>query len=126
MKNVEETIVVSDGNLVYAVRLASKLDGGGSRHENSNPYLMVEGGKIKYVDRLYGSKSEFRFSDESHAVAKEIFVSGLRTCIKEQVLRLKQHELVLSEMGLEDCLGNTISESASFLRRIKQKFIGEE
>lgn len=93
-KKIEETIVIRNEKMSYAVRLCSKLEGEGSRLENRNPYMVVEDGKIKYLDSLYGNKSEFNFNDEVHAVAKEIFISGLRTAIKEEILRLKQLELV--------------------------------
>ena len=113
-KKIEETIVIRNEKMSYAVRLCSKLEGEGSRLENRNPYMVVEDGKIKYLDSLYGNKSEFNFNDEVHAVAKEIFISGLRTAIKEEILRLKQLELVLNEMGLTECIGNTLEESATF------------
>ena len=87
-KKIEETIVIRNEKMSYAVRLCSKLEGEGSRLENRNPYMVVEDGKIKYLDSLYGNKSEFNFNDEVHAVAKEIFISGLRTAIKEEILRL--------------------------------------
>ena len=122
-RRIEETVVIRNEKMTYAVRLCSKLDGEGSRRENRNPYIVVEDGRIKYIDNLYGSKSEFDFADEVHAVAKEIFISGLRTAIKEEILRLKQLELILSEMGLKECIGNTLEESATFLQRVKG-FIG--
>lgn len=125
-RKIEETIVIRNDKMVYAVRLSSKLEGKGSRVENRNPYIIVENGKIKYIDNLYGSKSEFNFNDEVHMVAKEIFASGLKSAIKEEILQLKQLELILSEMGLQECLGNTLEESASFLQKVKgfisQKF----
>lgn len=123
-KKIEETIVIRNEKMSYAVRLCSKLEEEGSRLENRNPYMVVEDGKIKYLDSLYGNKSEFNFNDEVHAVAKEIFISGLRTAIKEEILRLKQLELVLNEMGLTECIGNTLEESATFLQRVKG-FIGQ-
>ena len=118
-KKVEETIIIRNNKMVYAVRLKSKTEGEGSRIENNNPYIIVEEGKIKYIDNVYGSKSEFNFADEVHSVAKEIFVSGLKNSIKEDILRLKQLELVLQEMGLAECIGNTLDESATFLQRVK-------
>ena len=119
-KKIEETIVVRNNKMIYAVRLSSKLEGDGSRIENRNPYLIVEDGKIKYVDSMYGSKSEFRFDDDVHAVAKEIFISTLKGAIKEQILELKQLEMVLNELGLSECIEGTLQESASFLQSIKK------
>lgn len=119
MKKIEETMCIRNNKMIYAVRLAPKLEGEGSRIENRNPYLIVEDGKIKYIDRLYDGKSEFNFQDDVHMVAKEIFISGLRTAIKEQILQLKQLELILEEMGLSETIGNTIQESATFLQKVK-------
>ena len=125
-KKIEETIVIRNNKMIYAVRLNSKLDGEGSRIENRNPYMIVEDGKVKYIDSLYGSKSEFNFADEVHVVAKEIFISCLRTAIKEEILQLKQLELVLQEMGLNECIGNTLEESATFLQRVKTFITAKE
>ncbi len=122
-KKVEETIVIRNNKMVYAVRLSSKLEGEGSRIENRNPYLIVEEGKIKYTDNLYSGKSEFRFDDEVHAVAKEIFISTLKGAIKEQILELKQLEMVLNELGLSECIEGTLQESASFLQGLKKLLI---
>ena len=117
MKKVEETIVIRNEKMIYAVRLKSKTEGEDGRRENNNPYLIVEGGKIKYIDHIYGNKSEFNFNDEVHTVAKEIFA------IKEEILQLKQLELVLEEMNLKECIGDTLQESATFLQNVR-KLIG--
>lgn len=123
MKKVEETIVIRNEKMIYAVRLKSKTEGEDGRRENNNPYLIVEGGKIKYIDHIYGNKSEFNFNDEVHTVAKEIFISGLKNAIKEEILQLKQLELVLEEMNLKECIGDTLQESATFLQNVR-KLIG--
>ena len=123
MKKVEETIVIRNEKMIYAVRLKSKTEGEDGRRENNNPYLIVEGGKIKYIDQIYGNKSEFNFNDEVHTVAKEIFISGLKNAIKEEILQLKQLELVLEEMNLKECIGDTLQESATFLQNVR-KLIG--
>lgn len=123
-KKVEETIIIRNDKLIYAVRLVSKLEGEGSRIENRNPYILTEQGKIKFVDCLYGNKCEFNFNDDVHVVAKEIFVSELRTAIKTRVLELKQIELVLNEMGLRDCIGDTVKQGITFLEKVKQYVVG--
>lgn len=123
MKKVEETIVIRNEKMIYAVRLKSKTEGEDGRRGNNNPYLIVEGGKIKYIDHIYGNKSEFNFNDEVHTVAKEIFISGLKNAIKEEILQLKQLELVLKEMNLKECIGDTLQESETFLQNVR-KFIG--
>lgn len=88
MKKVEETIVIRNEKMIYAVRLKSKTEGEDGRRENNNPYLIVEGGKIKYIDHIYGNKSEFNFNDEVHTVAKEIFIVDLRTRLRKRFYSL--------------------------------------
>lgn len=56
MKKVEETIVIRNEKMIYAVRLKSKTEGEDGRRENNNPYLIVEGGKIKYIDHIMNLK----------------------------------------------------------------------
>ena len=125
-KKIEETIVIRSDKMVYAVRLASKLEGEGSRIENRNPYLIAESGKIKFIDNLYGSKCEFNFADEVHQVAKEVFISNLQSAIKEELLQLKQLELVLSEMGLKECLGDVLEQSAIFFKKNEKAICVDE
>lgn len=124
MRKIEETIIIRNNKLIYAVRLAGKVEGTGSRIENNNPYILAENGEVKFIDNLYGNKCEFNFSDNVHVVAKEIFVSGLRTAIKTRVLELKQIELVLNEMGLADCIGDTVKQGITFLEKVKQYVVG--
>ncbi len=116
-KKLEETIIIRQNQMVYAVRLISKTEN--NCDNGSAPYLIVEDGKIKFIDRIYDSKREFNFTDEVHVLAKEAFIAKLKTAIKEQVLQLKQLELILSEMNLRECIGDSVSESASFLQRVK-------
>lgn len=115
-KKLEETIIIRQNQMVYAVRLISKTE---NDDNTSLPYIIVEDGKIKFIDRIYESKREFNFTDEVHVLAKEAFTTKLKTAIKEQVLQLKQLELILSELGLQECIGDTVSESANFLQRVK-------
>lgn len=110
-KNIEETIIIRNNKMVYAVRLKDKED---NRNSN-NPYLIIGEGEVKFVDRIYNSSTEFNFSDEVHQTAKEIFVSGLRAAIKERLLELKQLSLILDEMGLKDCLGDVVETNARCL-----------
>lgn len=110
-KNIEETIIIRNNKMVYAVRLKDKED---NRNSN-NPYLIIGEGEVKFVDRIYNSSTEFNFSDEVHQTAKEIFVSGLRAAVKERLLELKQLSLILDEMGLKDCLGDTVETNVRCL-----------
>ena len=91
--------------------------------EHNKLYFIEEGGETKYIDHIYGNKTDFNFNDEVHTVAKEIFISGLKNAIKEEILQLKQLELVLEEMNLKECIGDTLQESATFLQNVR-KFIG--
>lgn len=115
-KKIEETIIIRNNKLLYAVRLISKKE---NINIDTNPYIIVEDGKIKYIDCTYFKKSEFNFSDEVHVIAKEIFTTTVKTAIKEQILELKQLEIIFSELNLTECIGETVSESANFLQKIK-------
>lgn len=46
-KKIEETIVIRNEKMSYAVRLCSKLDGEGSRLENRNPVYGSRGRENK-------------------------------------------------------------------------------
>lgn len=111
-RKIDETIVIRQNKMVYAVRLNSKDS---SSINSNNPYLIVEDGKIKFIDRIYDSKAEFNFSDEVHQIAKEVFIGALRNAIREELLQLKQLEMILNEMGLKDCLGDAVTVNAKFL-----------
>lgn len=115
-KKIEETIIIRNNKLLYAVRLISKME---NADTDNNPYIVVEDGQIKYLDCMYFKKSEFNFSDEVHVIAKEMFTTALKTAIKEQILELKQLEIILSELDLSECIGESLSESANFLQKIK-------
>lgn len=119
-RGVEETIIIRNSKMVYAVRLGSKQEENSRGDRNNNPYLIVEDGKIKFIDRIYDSKAEFNFSDEVHQIAKEVFIGALRNAIKEKLLQLKQLELILSEMGLKDCLGDAVTVNAQLLVESKE------
>lgn len=110
-KNIEESIIIRNNKMVYAVRLKEK----DSSRTNSNPYLIISEGKIMYIDRVCSSYTAFNFSDAVHQTAKEIFVSGLRAAVKESLLQLKQLSLILDEMGLKDCLGDVVETNAKVL-----------
>lgn len=110
-RGIEETIIIKNNKMVYAVRLKDKED----NKNCNNPYMIVADGRIQFIDRLYSSSTEFNFSDEVHQTAKEIFISGLRAAVKERLLELKQLSLILDEMGLKDCLGDSVEVNARML-----------
>lgn len=117
-RNIEETIIIRNNKMVYAVRLREK---GTPEHSDANPYIIVDGGSIKFIDRWYNGTTEFNFSDEVHQTAKEIFITGLRSAVKERLLELKQLSLILDEMGLKDCLGDVVEVNTKLLLNDNRK-----
>jgi hypothetical protein len=117
---IEETIVVRNNKMIYAVRLKSKLSENQRDNMNTNPYILVEDGKVKFSDSYMSNRAEFDFSNDVHAVAKEIFISGLQTAIKQQILELKQLELVFKELNLSECIGDSIAEGQGLLYKVNK------
>ena len=121
-KKIEETIIIRNNKMVYAVRLKGKAEDS-KRSESTNPYVIVENGEIKFIENGYfGARTEFDFSNEVHKVSKEIFVSGLRTAIKQSILQLKQLQLVFEEMNLSEIRAMAQKETfelAPYITKIK-------
>lgn len=117
-KKIEETIIVRNNKMLYAVRLKSKLAENQKDNTNTNPYILVEDGKVKFTDSYMSNKAEFDFSNDVHIIVKEIFVSGLQTAIKQQILELKQLELVFNELNLSECIGDSITKGQGFLKNV--------
>ena len=61
----------------------------------------------------------FNAGEESHAIAKEIFVSQLQTTIRNKILELKQLDSLFRELGMQNYLGTTLSDNQMFLTDIK-------
>ena len=84
MKKFNETMIVRDGKLVYAIVLDDKASG------RDSTYIYMYNGKIYFNQDHWYTTTKFDFKDETHRIAKEIFISQLQTDIKTRVLELRQ------------------------------------
>lgn len=115
MKKFNETMIVRNGKLVYAIALDDK-----SVDEHST-YIYMENGKIYFNQDRWFTTTKFDFKDETHRIAKEIFISQLQTDIKTRVLELKQLQEIFNELNLSECLQDIIPTSAKLLEEVKSE-----
>jgi vacuolar-type H+-ATPase subunit H len=113
----KEKIIIRNGTPVYAISLKDKKS---SQNCNSS-HIFIENGKLYFSDSSYYSASEFDFSNESHRIAKELFVAQIQVDIKRRVLELKQLEAIFNDIGLSECLGDSIQSNAKLLAEVKQE-----
>lgn len=115
-RKYNEKIIIKDGKVVYAIQLDEK---------NKKNYITINRGEIYFTDSWYSSLEDFNFNDESHRIAKEIFIQQLQTDIKTKIGELKLLEEVFKSIGLQECIGTVIPDSSKILLEAK-KDIQEE
>ena len=113
-RKYNETMIVRDGKLAYAIILDNKSNG------NHSTYIYIRDGKIYFSQDSWFTSTRFDFEDETHRISKEIFVNQLQTDIKTRVLELKQLQEVFNELDLAECLDDIIPTSAKLLGELKQ------
>ncbi len=113
MKKYNETMIVRNGKLIYAIQLKEKAN-------SDRSFIYINNGEI-YFSESYFSTTEFDFNDETHKIAKEIFISQLQTDIKKRVLELKQLEEIFKDLNLTECLSDIIPNSAKMLAEVKEE-----
>ena len=109
MRKIEEKIIVYDGQLKYAVELESEIKG------QRPTYLLIRNGDIYFNDNWFSSVAVYDGSEETHAIAKKIFMTELQCAITKRVSELKLVESVLKSLGIQDVLGNVMFESQKLL-----------
>ncbi len=114
-KKYNETMIIRNGKLLYAVSLNDK-----TKEEISNCYIYMENGKVHFADSVFGIRS-FDFSNENHQIAKEIFITELQTDIKKRILELKQLQGVFAELNLKECFGSVLEDNTRLLLEVKQE-----
>lgn len=115
-KKYNEKMIINNGEMIYAISLSDKSK------ENSNCcHLIIQYGKITFSDSWFRNIEEFNFNDEAHKIAKEIFVSQLQVDIKRRILELKQLEEIFSDLGLQECLGNSIYDNSQKILEMKKE-----
>lgn len=114
-KKYNETMIIRNGQLVYAVSLKEKVN-----TEKCSCYICIDNGKVYFTDYIT-RLVEFDFSNENHRIAKEIFITQLQTDIKRRILELKQLQSVFSELNLKECFGSVIEDNTKLLLEVKQE-----
>lgn len=109
MRKIEEKIIVYDGQLKYAVELESEIKG------QRPTYLLIRNGDIYFNDNWFSSVAVYDGSEETHSIAKKIFMTELQCAVTKRVSELKLLESVLSSLGIQDVLGNVMFESQKLL-----------
>jgi len=110
-KIAREKMVVKGGKLVYAISLEEVKEKGGS----NSAHIYIYNGQLTFSDNGLYSASEFDLGDETHRIAKEIFMVQLQADIKSKLMELKQLEEVISFLGLTNVLGGTLPELSNRL-----------
>lgn len=114
-KKFNETMIVRNGKLTYAINLDKNAKG------DRSTYIYINNGEIYFDQDRWFTTNEFDFNNETHKIAKEIFINQLQTDIKTRVLELKQLEEVFNEINLSECLKDIIPTSAKILEDVKQE-----
>ena len=109
MKKFNEKVIINYGKLMYAIEVTS-----GNDKERSS-YITIRDGKVYFENGYFNSISVFDSSDETHQIAKDIFMTQLRVDVKTRISELKLLESVLTELGLVEVLGDTLLKSQRIL-----------
>lgn len=116
MKKYNETMIIKNGKMLYAISLKDK-----EKNNSDRTHIIIENGEIKFTDSWFNSKSEFDFNEEAHKIAKEIFVSQLQVDIKRRVLELKQLEEIFIELDLQECFGSVLTDNTKRILELENK-----
>ena len=114
-KKYNETMIIKNGQLVYAVSLKDKTN-----EEKCSCYIYIDNGKVYFTDSVF-RMLEFDFNNENHKIAKEIFITLLQTDIKRRILELKQLQAIFEELNLKECFGTVIEDNTKLLLEVKQE-----
>ena len=111
-----EVMIIKNGKPIFAVRLKVS-----NRKSDRDTYVYVEKGDLIFDnDRWFSDMDDFNAGEESHAIAKEIFVSQLQTTIRNKILELKQLESLFKELNMENYLGSTLNDNQVLLTDVKK------
>lgn len=111
----KEVMIIRNGKPTFAV----KLNVSNNKSDRAT-YVYIDSGEIKFNnDSWFSDMDDFDAGEESHAIAKEIFVSQLQTTIRNKILELKQLESLFIELDMQNYLGTTLSDNQMLLTNVK-------
>lgn len=111
-----EKMIIQSGKLVYAISLGDKADQSGRK----TAYIYTQSGEVRFADSWI-ERHEFDFTNESHQLAKEIFITELQADIKRRILELKQLQSVFAELNLSECFGSVLEDNTKLLLEVKNE-----
>lgn len=111
-----ETMIIRNDKLIYAISLVDKA----KSNNRSTSYIYTHNGKVVFADGWI-ELHEFDFNNESHQLAKEIFITELQTDIKRRILELKQLQSVFAELNLSECFGSVLVDNTKLLLEVKNE-----
>lgn len=111
-----ETMIIRNDKLIYAISLEDKVKSNG----RNTSYIYTHNGKVVFVDGWI-DLHEFDFNNESHQLAKEIFITELQTDIKRRILELKQLQSVFAELNLSECFGSVLVDNTKLLLEVRNE-----
>lgn len=114
-----ELMICRNGKPLFAVRVMNQ------KGNNAN-YVFVENGDVKFASSWLDSVQGFEVSNDSHRLAKEIFTIGLQSSVKVKILELKQLESIFTDIGIADCLGDSIIDNAKRLEERVHDVVTQE
>jgi len=114
-----EVIIVKNRKPIFAVGIIDERCN--DKYDRPHTYLYIENGRVCFEADNYISRGRpFDLSDESHAIAKEIFTTTLQADIKTRIMELKQLELIFSDLGLAECLGTSLVDNTKLILDVKK------
>lgn len=111
-----EKMIIRYGKLIYAISLNDKANEG----RNKTAYIYSQDGRVQFADDWI-DRNEFDFKNESHQLAKEIFITELQADIKRRILELKQLQSVFDELNLSECFGSVLVDNTKLLLEVKNE-----
>lgn len=118
MKKYNETMIIRNGKLIYAITLDEKSENTLGRENCS--YIYINDGKVHFTDGWI-ELHRFNFAEESHRLAKEIFITELQTDIKRRILELKQLQTVFDDLNLSECFGSVLADNTKLLIEVRDQ-----
>lgn len=117
-QKIKECIKIRNGKPIYCLQV---------EQGDSKMQIYINNGQIYFESCGYGFDNYpiFDIDNQAHEIAKEVFISSLKTDIKNKILELKQLELILDQLDLKDIITPEIQEGSVFLR-IKRKLLVEK
>ena len=114
---IKETIKTSNGKLKYCLQV---------EQGDAKMQIYIHQGEIYFESCGYGFNTYpvFDLSNESHVLAKEVFINSLKADVRNKCIELKQLETILNELGLKDIISDEI-QKGSILLSLKQKLLGK-